>query len=220
QIAEHPNDERAKALMAMALIKAQQGEEAQKLIEKAAEHPTSPEVLLAAGEIFLARKERAMAKKMFGGLIEEKHDGYDARLWLGKIAVDENDLPEAKKQLALAKAFDPDSAEPYVLLAKALLKTDEAAALPELEKAAELEVMDASLPKALVEIYAKKQRWADVVRTAKLSQMIDPYDVEVHDALERAYKALGRSDEARTEALLKKQSAASTGAELPRPSPR
>jgi cellulose synthase operon protein C len=220
QIAQNPNDQRAKALMAMALIKAQQGEEAQKLIEKAVEHPTSPEVLLAAGEIFLARKERPMAKKMFNGLIEEKHDGYDARLWLGKIAVDENDLPEAKKQLALAKSFDPDSAEPYVLLAKALMKSDDAAALPELEKAAELEVMDASIPKALVELYAKKQRWADVVRTAKLSQMIDPYDVEVHDALERAYKALGRGDEARTEALLKKQSAALTTGAPPPPSPR
>jgi tetratricopeptide (TPR) repeat protein len=220
QIAENPKDERAKALMAMALIKAQQGGEAEKLIEKAAEHPTSPETLLAAGQIFIARKERVMAKKMFQGLIDEKHDGYDARLWLGKIAVDEGNLDEAKKQLALAKQFDPESAEPYVLLAKALIKTDGDAAVAELEKAAELEVMDSSIPKALVEIYAKKQRWADVVRTARLSQMIDPYDVEVHGALARALLALGKKDEAKVELELRKQSAASTGAALPPPSPR
>jgi len=220
QIAENPKDERARALMAMALIKAQQGGEAQKLIEKAAEHPTSPETLLAAGQIFVAQKERGMAKKMFQGLIDEKHDGYDARLWLGRIAVDEGNLDEARKQLALAKQFDPESAEPYVLLAKALLKSDGDAAVAELEKAAELEVMDSSIPKALVEIYAKKQRWADVVRTAHLSQMIDPYDVEVHDALARALTALGMKDEAKVELQLKKQSAASTGAAPPPPSPR
>ncbi|MCA1663687.1 MAG: hypothetical protein LC659_05370, partial [Myxococcales bacterium] len=113
RLAEHPKDERAKGLMTMALIAAHRGEEAQKLIDKAIEHPSSPEVLLAAGEIFLARKDRVTAKRMFNLLIEDKHDGYDARLWLGKIAVDEGKLDEATKQLALAKRFDPDSAEPY-----------------------------------------------------------------------------------------------------------
>src|SRR6185312_6895663 len=146
QIAAHPNDERAKGLMAMALLKAQQGDEAHKLIEKALDHPSAPETLLAAGEIFMAQKERGLAKKMFQGLIDDKHDGYDARLWLGKIAADEGDLPEAQKQLALAKKYDPDSAEPYVLLAKALLKTQPDAAAAELETAAKLEVMDSSIP--------------------------------------------------------------------------
>jgi len=95
-----------------------------------------------------------------------------------------------------------------VLLAKALLKSDHDAALRELETAAQLEVMDGSIPKALVEIYAKKERWADVVRTARLSQLIDPYDFDVHAAMEKALTALGRRDEARVEAALKVQSAA------------
>ena len=159
-------------------------------------------MLLAAGEIFFARKDRAMAKKMFAGLIADKHDGYDARLWLGKIAVDEGDLAEAKTQLALAKKFDPDSADPYVLLAKALLKSDEDAAARELETAAELEVMDGSIPKTLVEIYARKRRWADVVRAARLSQFIDPYDVAVHTELARALYALGKPADARAEIAL------------------
>ena len=138
-------------------------------------------------------------EKLFNRLVESQHDGYDARLWLGKIAVEENDLVEAKRQLALAKSFDPESAEPYLLLAKALMKTDEEATLHELEKAAELEVMDGSIPKALVELYGKRQRWADVVRTARLSQLIDPYDVDVHTQLARALSALARPGEARVE---------------------
>ncbi|MGZ3429168.1 MAG: tetratricopeptide repeat protein, partial [Polyangia bacterium] len=199
QIAGHPDDARAKGLMAMALLKAQQGDEAQKLIDKALQNPTAPEVQLAAAQIFVARKERAPAKALLNVLIAEHHDGYDARLWLGKLATDEGDLPEAKKQLALAKTFDPESAEPYVLLAKALMKSDVDAAAVELEKAAELEVMEASIPKTLVELYAKKQRWADVVRAARLSQFIDPYDVDVHSALAQALFALGRPAEARAE---------------------
>ncbi|HEY1586109.1 MAG TPA: hypothetical protein VGH63_10520, partial [Polyangia bacterium] len=222
EIAEHPTDARAKGRMAMALVKAQRGEEAEKLIAQAMSTVARPrEIFLAAAELDLARKDRAGAKKMLHDLIDQLHgDGYDARLWLGKIAVDEGNLEEAKAQLALAKGFDPDSAEPYVLLAKALLKTDQDAAVRELEKAAELEVMDGSIPKALVEIYEKKQRWADVVRVARLSQFIDPYDFDVHASMEKALTALGRRDEARVEARLKLESAALKAGGPPPPSPR
>jgi predicted Zn-dependent protease len=100
------------------------------------------------------------------------------------------------------------------------LKTDPNAAVRELESAAQLEVMDGSIPKTLVEIYAKTQRWTDVVRTARLSQFIDPYDVDVHAALAQALAALGRSAEARAELALKKQSEGLTRAAPLRPSPR
>jgi tetratricopeptide (TPR) repeat protein len=241
QIAQHPKDARAKGLLAMALIKAQKGDEAQKLIAQAMSAQASArEVFLASAELDLARKDRAGAKKTLHDLITMLHgDGYDARLWLGKIAVDEGDLDEAKKELALAKKLDPDSAEPYVLLGKALLASDETTALAELERAAELEVMDGSIPKTLVELYAKKGRWADVVRTARLSQLIDPYDVAVHTAMARALFALGKPADAREEialadqcaptdderAMLKKLSSPSRGAAPkaaapPPPSPR
>ena len=132
-------------------------------------------------------------------IAEHKGDGYDARFLLGKIAADEGLLDDARRELALAKKYDPDSAEPYLVLGKALLKTNEDEALKELEKAAELEVMDASIPKLLVERYAAKERWADVVRTAKLSQLIDPHDAGVHAAMARAYLALGNKRDAAVE---------------------
>jgi hypothetical protein len=98
-----------------------------------------------------------------------------------------------------------------------LLKSEPNVAVAELEQAAKLEVMDASIPKALVEIYVKDKRWADVVRTARLAQFIDPYDVDVHAALEKALLALGRADEAHVEEKLRRESAALTGAGLPPP---
>jgi tetratricopeptide (TPR) repeat protein len=146
------------------------------------------------------RKNRDGARKLLTALVEQHHgDGYDARLLLGKIAADEGKLDEAKKQLAMAKKDDPDAAEPYLVLGKALLKTDEPAALQELETAAQLENMDASIPKLLVEHYAGLQRWNDVLRSSTLVQMIDPYDIATHVARVKALLALGKRDEARAE---------------------
>ena len=98
--------------MALALVKAQQGAEAQKLIAKALTQPKPPEVLLAAGQIFVARKDRAARKEMFQALIDGGHGGYDARLWLGKIAVDEGDLIEAEEQLRWPSATIPTAPTP------------------------------------------------------------------------------------------------------------
>ena len=61
-------------------------------------------------------------------------------------------LALASQDLTLAKKFDPESAEPYEMLAKAYLKAnrgDDAAV--ELEAAARLDVHDASLLHILVE---------------------------------------------------------------------
>ncbi len=243
QLAAHPDDARAKGLMALALVTAGQGEAAQKLIDslhdlvaqaRDGKSLTKPrELALAAAHLAMARKDRAMAHSMLDSLIDLGHgDGYDARYLLGKLAVDEGNLEEAKKQLALAKQFDPDAAEPYVGLGKALLKTDEAAALREWETAAQLDVMDASIPKALVEHYDKLGRWADVVRASTLAQNIAPYDVDVHVARARALQQLGRAAEAKSEIELglacapnEAQEAALTAlrqkaAAPPRPAPR
>lgn len=221
RIAEHPDDQRSKGLLAMALIRAHHGDEAQALIDKATKNQMTPEVALATAEILLSRKERDAAAIVLRLMVEQFHaDGYDARFLLGKIAADEGKLDEAKKQLELAKKYDPDSAEPYVALGKALLKSDEAAAIRELETAAQLDIMDASIPKTLVELYAKRGRSADVVRAGKLAQMIDPCDADVHAAMARAYGALGRAADARVELDLKQACAASPAASPPTPAPR
>jgi tetratricopeptide (TPR) repeat protein len=205
QLAGNPKDERAKAMLALALIHAHQGEEAQKLLDVSPENlPTRPrEMILAAAEEALLQKNRELAKTFLRGLTSVVNgDGYDARFLLGKVAAEEGDLVEAKKQLALAKKMDPDMADPYVVLAKALLKTDVNGALAELETAAQLEVMDGSIPKLLVEEYAKEQRWAELVHAARLSQFIDPYDVDVYQKLAVALMALGKHVEAKAEIAL------------------
>jgi hypothetical protein len=202
---KHPGDERVRGLLALALVRTQHGEEAMRLLSTVAANPADAdkharELVLAGAELALLRKDRELARLMLTALIKVGHgDGYDARIALGKIAVDENKLDVAQSELALAKKYDPDAADPYVLLGKALLKSDVPAALRELEVAAQLENMDATIPKLLVERYAAAQRWADVLRAATLVQYIDPYDGEVHLARAKALLALGRAADARTE---------------------
>jgi cellulose synthase operon protein C len=208
QLAANPKDEHAKAMMALALIKAHEGEAALKLFESLSkeqilklDHPR--ELVLAGAELSLLKKDRVTAKIFLDGLLNAfKGDGYDVRFLLGKIAVDENDLATAKAQLTKAMAMDPDLAEPHAVLGKALLATEPDAALKEFETAAQLEVMDGAIPKLLVDEYAKRNRWSDVLRAAKLSQMIDPYDVDVHAKLAQALFALGKNAEAKAEIAL------------------
>jgi tetratricopeptide (TPR) repeat protein len=197
QIAAHPKDLRAKGLYALALVKAHGGDEAKKLIEEAKSDPSPKrEIFLAAAQLSMLEKDRAKAKQFFQALIANGGDGYDARLGLGQVAAD---LVEAKPQFELAKKMDPDRAEPYLELAKLQLKSDEPAALKELEEAARLDVMDGSITKALMEKYSARKDWPKVVEWGPKALFIDLYDAAVHKIYAEGLLQLGRKKEARAE---------------------
>ena len=197
----HPEDGRAKGLYALALIKLNQGEEAARLIGEGTRlakqnNANYRELALAAAELAMIQKDKKTAKEAYEFLLSSKADGYDARFGLGRLAASDNDVPEAEKQLALAKKLDPDRAEPYIELAKLYFKTREDDALRELEQAAMLDCMDPSVAKLLVEKHAARQHWAKVAELAPLSLYIDPFDVATHTRYARALLELGRSAEA------------------------
>ena len=156
-------------------------------------------VVLAAAHLAEKNKDRVNAKVFFEALVQNGGDGYDARYGLGLLAAEEGNVPEAERQLALAKKMDPDRAEPYLELGKLYLKTREDDALRELEQAARLDCMDASSPKLLVEKHAAKGRYRQVVELAPLALYTDPFDVQLHIRLARAYLELGRAADARQE---------------------
>jgi Tfp pilus assembly protein PilF len=201
RIAAHPDDTRAKGLYALALVKAHAPEEAKKLIDEMMKDParTPREVALAAAQLAILRKDRAAAKFFFEGLIKIGGDGYDARMGLGLLAANAGDVDEARKQLALAKKMDPDRAEPYVELGKLLLKTDEPAALAELEQAARLDVMDGSITHLLVEKFALRKAWPKVIEWAPRALDVDLYDGKLHRDYAAALDAVGRKADAEKE---------------------
>jgi tetratricopeptide (TPR) repeat protein len=144
----------------------------------------------------MQRKDRKTAKFFFEGLVKNGADGYDARFGLGQIAAAEGDVPEAEKQFALAKKMDPDRSEPYLELGKLYLKTREDDALREFEAAVRLDCMDPLAPKLLLEKHALKNRWQKVVELAPFALYTDPFDVELHVRLARAYVELNRREDA------------------------
>jgi cellulose synthase operon protein C len=198
QLVAHPNDLRTKGLYALALVKANP-EEASKLVEEALKGPDDQakrEVILAGAQLAQMRKDRAMARTLYTGLVKNGGDGFDARLGLGLTAAD---LNEARPDFELAKKLDPDRAEPYVELAKLQLKTDEPAALRELEQAAVLDVMDGSITKILVEKYAARADWKKVREWAPKALFVDLYDPALHKYYAQALIELGDKKQARIE---------------------
>jgi tetratricopeptide (TPR) repeat protein len=202
RIAKNPKDLRAKGLYALALVKAQRGEEAQKILDEIdVEHATEQdkrEGVLAGGWLAISRKDWKWAHLFFNVLVSATGgDGFDARFGLGQVAAAQGDVPEAEKQLALAKKMDPDRGDPYVELAKLYLKQKrEDDAIRELEAAARLDCMDPSIPKLLVEKLAAKQNWKKVAEVAPLAIYIHPFDLSTHVAYARALAELGRNREA------------------------
>jgi hypothetical protein len=232
QMAAHPQDLRAKGLYALALVKAHAGDEAKKLIEEGLTNPAvKREIFLAAAQLSILEKDRAKAKQFYQALIAAGGDGYDARLGLGQVAAD---LTEAKPQLELAKKMDPDRDEPWLELAKLQLKSDEPAALKELEEAARLDVMDGSITKTLLEKYAARKEWAKVVEWGPKALFVDLYDPVVHKDYAEGLLALGKKKEAKAEidaallcdpddklkAELKALVTSAPAASTPRPAPR
>jgi tetratricopeptide (TPR) repeat protein len=197
----NPKDLRTKGLYAMALIKAQRGEEAQRLIDSIDIKNPSPsdrqkrEAILAGAELALSRKQRDLAQTMFRGLVDLGWDGYEVRIGLGRALAGRDDA-EAAKHFEAAKKLDPDKADPYVELGKLWLKTREDDALAQLEQAARLDCMDPSIPKLLLEKHAARARWGKVIELAPLALYLDPFDAQVHAELARAHVELGRTDEA------------------------
>ncbi len=199
QLTAHPGDLRAKGLYALALVKAHRAEEAVHLVDEAMLGPDNQakrEVILAAAQLAMLRKDRPMAKSFLEGLVKMGGDGFDAQLLLGQVAAD---LAEAKPHFERAKLMDPDRDEPYLELAKLQLKSDPPAALRELEEAARLDVMDGSITKTLVEKYAGAGNWPKVAEWAPKALFVDLYDAALHKYYAQAWLAAGKKKEARAE---------------------
>lgn len=189
-------DARAKGLYALALVRAKQLDEATAILGKVKAPDLAPELLFASAELSLVNKDLAGAKKLYETLIAQKHDGYDVRMKLAELALAEKNPAEAEQHLTRAKALDPHKAEPYVELAKLWMKPRELDALAELEKAALLDCMDASIPRLLVEKHAAAGRFAKVAELAPLALYVAPFDAQVHAHVARAYVELKRHREA------------------------
>ena len=185
----HPDDARAQALYGLALLHdAHDPVRADAEVKKAlALGPQSKEGLFAAAEILMESQSWQGAELLLKQLIQIGGDGFDARMKLADVYARQERLVDAERELGLAKTLDPESAEPYELLAKMELKAKrDDDAVRAMEAAARLDVHDPSLPKLIIEKALERGQWKRVREAAALAAWITPYDVEERMASARA----------------------------------
>jgi tetratricopeptide (TPR) repeat protein len=205
RVKKHPEDLRAAGYLALLLIKARAGEEAQALIDLVDQKKDIPiakkrEIVLAAGLLATSRKDWRMAKLFFEGLIANGGDGHDARLGLGVTLAGQSDFVGAEAEFKRALAMDPDRADSAFELYKIYDKmknTD--GALAALEQAARLDCMDASVPPLLLEKLAAAKRWQKLVEVAPLALYTVPFSAKVHLRIAEAFIETGKTADARRE---------------------
>jgi tetratricopeptide (TPR) repeat protein len=196
-------DRKAAALYAWALLKGRRADEAKKIVDEARARKdlTIDEkrlVDLAAAQLAVNVKEWALAKALLDDLVGKSGgDGYDARMLRGQVAVAEGRTADAEREYAAAKRMDPHRPEPAVELFRLYEKAKQTdAALRELEEAARLDCMDASLQLKLLTETAKAKRWAKVIELAPLALYVAPGEPKVQRALAEALVEQGKVKEA------------------------
>ncbi|RMH44425.1 MAG: hypothetical protein D6689_02395 [Deltaproteobacteria bacterium] len=150
--------------------------------------PDNPYALYVLGELALRERNFGMAKRRYEQLLAAGHDGYEPRVRLGYLAIQEGDVAAAERQLAAAKRLDPERSDPYLLLAEMYEdkgRVDDA--LAEYERYVVIEQMQYAPIKHLVDAYAKKRAWAKVRTFGEMAVNINPFDGELLLALGRAY---------------------------------
>jgi tetratricopeptide (TPR) repeat protein len=195
----HPDDARAHALLALALLARREAAEADAHARRAREiDPLSREGLYAAARVLMAAQSWDGAELLLRKLIDLGGDGYDVRMALAECERGRGHRDEAQRDLERARELDPERAEPRVILAKQYLDQGrEEAATAELEAAARLDVHDRALALSLVEKQSQRGRWKELQADAELAGFVVPLDPAVHLAAARA--AIGLGDARRAE---------------------
>ena len=195
QIRNAPQTAKLHGLMAVAMIRSG-GDPAEVAGEVAVARKLDPrckEAILADAELHQKLGKKAEAEKLFQELLSVGGDGFDARQRLGDLYAAQKKIPEAVKEYERAKQLDPDRSEPYERLA-AIYEQDkkEDEALRELGKAAELDFSDDKILLDLVEKYAEKKRFKEVLQYGDLALYLIPYREKLRTLMGEAWIGLGQ----------------------------
>lgn len=195
QLRNTPNNARLHGLLAVAMIRSG-GDPAEVAGEIAVSRKLDPrckEALLADAELHQKLGKKTEAEKLFQELISVGGDGFDVRQRLGDLYAAQKQYPAAIKEYERAKLLDPDRSEPYERLA-AIYEQDKKDddALRELAVAAELEISDDKVLTDLVERFAQKKRFKEVIRFGDMVLYLIPYREKLRALIGEAWLGLGQ----------------------------
>lgn len=192
-----PTDTGAQADYAAALLEedpAAAAEAARRAIKIDPKHVLARFVL---AQSLLQGKDVPAAASEFRTLLDAGTDGFAIRLGLGRAAAAQNDTASAVTHLNAAKGWDPDGAEPYVLLMQLYERLNRREdLLRETEAYLDLEEHDHEAARLLIDRLAADRRWPELERVAGRAVGITPMEPFVHQQYGTALAALGRPKEA------------------------
>jgi len=186
-----PRDAGAQAALAMALMVAGK----LPLVEAQADRALALDArqrvaLFVKGQAALGRKDWSTADAVFNRLVAAGGDGYAARLGLGRASLARKQLGPAARHLELAKRFDPERAEPCVLLARAFKGTGQTDKLvAELKGLVRLDQQSFAATWELVRLLAARKEQAGVRTYGTMAYYINPGSLELHRLLAQAFAA-------------------------------
>ena len=159
--------------------------------------PDSAQAYLLEGRMLLRRDYVSAAEKAARKSLDLKPDLPRAHLLLGQLALAKGDLPEAISQLVLERNLNPMDGAVYDRLGDAYARSgDYANAQKALDRAILLEPT-LNIPYILLGKVMLEQDDALMAASyLKHALEIDPKNYMTHALLGRAYRALGRKDEA------------------------
>lgn len=192
-----PNDAAAQARLAGAMLVAEEkgaAEQAKKALALDGKNAVARYVL--ASEL-IKGGDLPGAKKEFEAMLADGLDGYAIRYGLGRIAARDADMENTIKHLNEAKKWDPDRAEPWVLLMELYQAKDRRDdLLKEAEGYLDIQEHDHEAARLLIDRFAGDKRWADVVRIGPRVLGITPMETYVHQQYGLALAELKRPKDA------------------------
>ena len=191
RVKARPADMNARAALALSLLVAGKNQEAQEAVDEVrAKLPDLKLTLFAAAQLSLARNDRTGAATLLKRLLAVGGDGYEARLMLGRLYLEQGNLVLGKKHLDRAKKFDPERARPWMLMARVLDRAGKSEAeIRELKALVKLDQQNGSAVERLVELLAKKKDWSGVREFGQMAYFIKPASARLHLLLARALSA-------------------------------
>jgi len=188
---------------AQPLLKQQKFGEAEALLEEGvARVPASEQLELALGVTEYGLRRFDKAADAFLRTIELTPETEQPYTFLGKI-LDQipNKLPQVTERFAAYEAAHPDSAEAYLLHAKALdaQAGDATQALRLLDKSIALNGGDAVAHFERGTVLDRLQRFAEAATEFERAAALAPMDAAAHYRLARDYDRIGKHDAARAE---------------------
>ena len=190
-VKQRPKDLNARAALALAYLVAGKQQAAQKEVKAGLSGSKTPRILLfTAAQLSLMRNDRIGATNMLKALLKAGGDGYEVRLMLGRLFLEQGDLVRAKRHLDLAKKMDPERVRPYMLMVQGYDKAKrEDDLIRELKKLVQLDQQKAAYAMRLVKMLTKRGDHRSVRKFGELAYYINPASARLHLSLARAHNA-------------------------------